>query len=215
MATKSKTKTSKKNDSLFSKNMLTRKINIPFNKISQDIKKNLEIVLKKDLEGLCTIEGYIQKDSIEVMTYSSGVLEADNVVFNVSFKCNICRPVEGMKIKCKVVNITKAGIKAVYGNELNTPVIIFIARDHNYNNQMYSTVKIEDTIQVRVIGIRYELNDENISILADLITPKSALLDKKSKKSKETTPSLVIGDELGNIGKKKKGKKKKKTINLV
>ena len=214
MATKSKTKMSKKTDSLFSKNVLTRKINIPFNKISQDIKKNLEIVLKKDLEGLCTIEGYIQKDSIEVMTFSSGVLEADYVVFNVSFKCNICRPVEGMKIKCKIVNITKAGIKAVYGNELNTPVIIFIARDHNYNNQIYSTVKIDDTIQVRVIGIRYELNDENISILADLITPKSTLIDKKSKKSKETT-SLVIGDDLTNKAKKKRGRKKKKTINLV
>ena len=63
------------------------------------------------------------------MTYSSGVLEADNVVFNVSFKCNICRPDEGMKIKCKIVNITKAGIRAE-SQSSPSPVVVFIARDH-------------------------------------------------------------------------------------
>jgi len=180
MATKGKNKTSKKNSSLFSKNILTRRLLLPFNKVSENIKDNLEILLKKKLEGLCTKEGYVQRDSIEVMTYSSGVIEASNVAFIVSFKCNICRPVEGMKIKCNVVNITKAGIKAVYDNELNSPVIIFIARDHNLNNPLYSNVKIKDIITVKVIGVRYELNDENISIIADLVNSK--LKDKKGKK---------------------------------
>ena len=180
MVIKNKSKLSKKkDDTLFSKNILSRKILLPFNTIAENIKENLELMLKKELEGICTMEGYIQKNSIEVMTYSSGVLEDYRVNFNVSFKCNICRPVEGMKIKCNVVNITKAGIKAIYGNEMTSPVIIFIARDHNYNNPFYSTIKIDDNIQVRVIGVRYELNDENISIIADIITPKSKILDKK------------------------------------
>ncbi len=199
MAAKKTKSNKKKDDTLFSTNVLTRKILIPFNKIAENIKENLESILKKDLEGMCTMEGYIQKQSIEVMTYSSGVLEAANVVFNVSFKCNICRPVEGMKIKCNVVNITKAGIKAIYGNEINSPVIIFIARDHNYNNPFYSTIKIEDNIYIRVIGVRYELNDENISIIADLITPKSKILDKKYKHSEKQSQKV----------------KKKKSIKLV
>jgi len=169
----SQEKSSSKKNNLFSKNILSRDIHLDFNLVAENIRENLEIKLKNDLEGICTVEGYIKKNSIKVLTYSSGVLQSTNVVFQVNFECKICRPIEGMKIKCNVVNITKAGIKAIYGGELNSPVIIFIARDHNYNNSYYATIKDNNDIQVRVIGVRYELNDENISVLAELITPRT------------------------------------------
>ena len=40
-------------------------------------------------------------------------------------------------------------------------------------------MKQDQIITIKVIGIRYELNDEYISILAELVEPK-----KKSKKEK-------------------------------
>ena len=164
---------------LFSKNVISRDVYLDFNLVAENVRENLEIKLKDELEGKCTIEGFIKKNSINVLMYSSGVLNSTNVVFNVNFECKICRPIEGMKIKCNVVNITKAGIKATYGDELNSPVIIFIARDHNYNNKYYSTIKDGTNIHVRVIGVRYELNDENISVLAELIMPRTPNVSAK------------------------------------
>ena len=81
-----------------------------------------------------------------------------------------------MKIKVNVKNITKAGIRAEYKDE-NSPIIIFISRDHVYNNSYFSSIKIDDTIYVKVIGVRYEINDEFISVIANLI-------DKKNKRPK-------------------------------
>jgi hypothetical protein len=41
-------------------------------------------------------------------------------------------------------NITKAGIRAEVEDEY-TPLIIFIARDHNYLNKLFSNIQIEQT----------------------------------------------------------------------
>jgi hypothetical protein len=45
-----------------------------------------------------------------------------------------------------------------------------LARDH-HNSPYFSTVKINDRINVRVIGQRFELNDKYVSIIAELIEP--------------------------------------------
>ena len=96
------------------------------------------------------------------------------------FECLICRPVEGQVIKVKAKNITKAGIRAIYDKEEISPITVFIARDHHYNSLEFSKVKSEDDITIKVIGIRYELNDENISVLGEL------RIKKKKSKTKVT-----------------------------
>lgn len=87
------------------------------------------------------------------------------------FECLICRPVEGQIIECIVKNITKAGIRAIYESEEESPIIIFIARDHHYNNDYFTNIKENDKILVKVIGIRFELGDENISVLSEVKIP--------------------------------------------
>ena len=49
------------------------------------------------------------------------------------------------------------------------PIVVFITRDHNYNKDKFKDVKENDEIQVKVIGIRYQLNDDSISIIAEYI----------------------------------------------
>jgi hypothetical protein len=171
-------KTSKRPDNLFTPNVLQREIRLNFSIIGQNIRDNLELMLKGELEGMCSKEGYIKKNSIDVLSYSSGMVESNYVVFKVVFSCEVCNPVEGMKIKCKTTNITKAGIRAIYGNEIISPIVIFIARDHQINNnKYYSSVKINDNIYIKVVGIRFELNDDVISVLGELVSPK----EKKQK----------------------------------
>ena len=155
---------------IYMHNLMTRKVKLPFNIIGENIKENLHQKLQI-LEGKCINEGYVKSNSINIITYSSGIIKGNSVIFEVAFEALICRPVEGMKIKCVIKNITKAGIRAET-DELASPVVIFVARDHYYNDNYFINRKEKDKITINVIGIRYELNDKYISIIADLYSPE-------------------------------------------
>ena len=154
---------------IWMRNVLTRKILLPFKSIGSNIRENIKKTLEETLYNKCSKEGYIKKKSIQILSYSSGVVEANTVVFDVMFECDICRPVEGQIIPCKVMNVTRAGIRAKYTREEDSPITIFIARDHHYNNEEFSKINLNDIINVKVIGQRYELNDTFISVIGELI----------------------------------------------
>ena len=158
----------KKSGGIYMKNIISRKVILPFNLLGNNIEYNIKLSLSEDLEGKCSSEGYIKKNTINIISYSAGIVESSNVIFDVVFDCLICKPVEGMVFKCISKNITKAGIRAVYTNE-ESPVTIYIARDHHLKNNDFNKIKENDILSIRVIGIRYQLNDENIHILAEYI----------------------------------------------
>jgi|TARA_B110000967_G_scaffold208202_1_gene259610 DNA-directed RNA polymerase subunit E'/Rpb7 len=173
-----KDKLKKKSNSIYAKNMLTRKIVLPFTSVGGNLSEILKQQLEEDLYGKCCKDGYIKTDSIQICSYSSGIVQENDVIFDVLFECFICHPVEGQHIKCKVENITRAGIRATYFKEKRSPITIFIARDHHYDSKYFSTIKEEDLILIKVIGIRYELNDETISVLGELKPQKQNRVTK-------------------------------------
>ena len=168
----SKNRKSKNDYNLYNKIIISKKISIPMLNIGANLKNNLQKIIENSITGKCINEGFIKPNSIEIISYSNGLLQQNNIVFQVVFQCLSCNPVEGQSIICKAKNITKAGIRAEVDDE-NNPLVIFIARDHNYLNKFFSTVKENQEITVRVIGQRFELNDKNISIIANLVDTKS------------------------------------------
>jgi len=176
---KNKIKKNRIKKGLWMKNMLTRRILLPFHSIGSNIRENIQKKLDEQLYNKCSKEGYIKSGSIKILSYSSGLVEADNVVFEVMFECDVCHPVEGQIIKCQVKNITRAGIRAIYIKEKISPITVFVARDHHYNNEAFLKVKENEEITIRVIGIRYELHDETISVLGEL---KSSKINKTKTK---------------------------------
>ena len=156
---------------LYSQILITRTITISINNIGNSIKETLEKAIAAQIEGKCIVEGYIKPKTIEIITFSSGLVAGSYVIFEVVFQCYVCSPVEGMLINCSAKHINKAGIRAEV-NEMPSPVVIFIARDHNYASALFAQVKENDEIKVRVIGQRFELNDKYISIIAELIETK-------------------------------------------
>ena len=86
-----------------------------------------------------------------------------------------------MTIDCIVKNTTQAGIRALINDDIS-PVVIYISRDHHYNNKYFNAVKDEEEIKVKVIGQRYELNDSQVSVIGEIIEPKSDKFKKKVKK---------------------------------
>jgi len=85
-----------------------------------------------------------------------------------------------MNIRCVVKNVTKAGVRAETKGE-KSPVVIFIARDHQYQSKAFSDLSQGEEVTVRVVGIRYELNDEYISVIAELVEKKAIPVKGKIK----------------------------------
>ena len=173
-----KTRKQKKRD-IYMLQVITRKAIIPFTSVGANIKEILQKKLSRDLEGKCTTEGFIKTNSVRVMSYSSGMLQSKSVVFDVLIECLICNPVEGMKFKVNVINSTKAGLRCEAGKD--SPVDVFIARDHHYSVKAFSSIKVGDDISVRVIGQRYELNDPRISVIAEYVRAKKQIPARKPR----------------------------------
>lgn len=170
------------NSRLYSKGVISKRVTIPFDKITNDIKKLLLKKIVKTYEDKCILEGYIKNNSCQILQHTSGTIDGNNVKFNIMFECEICFPVEGMYVDCIVKNVTKAGIRAEIDEE-KSPLIIFLARDHHNNNQTFTKLTEGDIINVKIIGQRFELNDNYISVIAE-IEERSAI----------TKPRLTIED---------------------
>jgi DNA-directed RNA polymerase subunit E'/Rpb7 len=166
-----KSKSQKLEVLLYSHSILTRRIDLPCVNIGRNLMQTFDAYIKTHYEGKCGVEGFVKQGSANVISYSAGKAYGDMISFNVVFDCHICCPVEGMHIMCNAVNITKAGIRAE-SKESPSPVVVFIARDHYFDNETFNSINEGDTILTRVIGSRFELHDTKISVIAELLGKK-------------------------------------------
>lgn len=175
---------------IYSRCLLTRKVVLPIKNIGKNLEDVIEEYVHNNFEGKCVVEGYIKSNSIKIIRYSSGMIErGSNIVFEIVFECDICFPVEGMLVSCTVKNIVKAGIRAESSSETPSPIVVFVAKDHHFNNQQFNDIQVGDIITVRVIGQRFELNDKYISIIGELVKDKDKDIKKQTVK-----PRLIIED---------------------
>ena len=149
--------------------VLSMKVVLPIIEVGGNIKQNLERLIVSKTEGKCIVEGFVRQDSVHILTYSSGKVNAGNVEFMTTYECMVCHPVDGMLIKCVCKTITKAGIHAeVVDGKGNTPITVFVARDHHINDQNFEKTTENSKLIVSVIGVRFELNDSTISCIGKL-----------------------------------------------
>ena len=155
---------------VYIKSLLNMKVSLAITEVGKNIKQNLERMISKLTEGRCIMEGFIRPGSIAVINYSSGTVNNDKVEFQTTFECMVCHPVEGILIECDTKTITKAGIHAeVTDKDGVVPVTVFVARDHHYTDRQFSDLKENMKIVVRVIGVRFELNDPYICVIGKFI----------------------------------------------
>ncbi len=192
-----------KDNVIYSDCLITRTIQLSIMSIDKDIYKTILQKIVDEYEGRCVVEGFIKPSSCNIMSYSSGLIKSDYIIYEVVFNCKICFPVEGMIIRCVANNITKAGIRAEIAHVKPSPAVVFITRDHHYNVDLFSTIKEGDTFEASVIGQRFELNDKFVSIIAKLKEPKV-------NESKMRAPVIVDSSE--ELKPKKTKSRKPKTV---
>lgn len=175
---------------VYIKSLLTLKITLFINEIGKNIKQNLEKKIISQIEGKCIVEGFVQPNSVKIISYSSGNVISDLIEFHVVYECMISHPVEGMLIEAECKTITKAGIHAqVVDEDGNIPITVFVAKDHHHIDQLFNSVTENAKITVKVIGIRYELNDPYICVISKLVSVNETNVGK-------TKPRIHIMDEI-------------------
>ena len=172
MFKKQGTKPMEYKESLYLQSLLQMNIILYPNQIGENkTRENIRKSLVSFIEGKCTKEGYVQPNSIDIKSYSSGIVKGDTIEFSVIFNCNTSNPAENTIIHCIVKSITKAGIHAeAFDEKGNIPITIFVARDHYVKTHDFQNIKEHEKIQIKVIGSRFELNDERIEVLGEIYT---------------------------------------------
>lgn len=157
--------------SVFVRVQLNEKIKLEPAFISKGYKDEILKRLKAKVEGICTRHGYIKPDSIEVYKIGTGRVELiglnGNTQFDVYFFADVCNPLVGSIIKCKVSNVNKFGILAEAGN-----IIEAIVAKNSVSIQSeidLDKVRIGDEVFIEVLGKKYELNDKKISLIARIV----------------------------------------------
>ena len=175
---------------VYIKSLLTIKIAMSINEIGKNVKQNLEKKIISQISGKCIVDGFVQPNSVKIISYSCGNVISDLIEFHVVYECMISHPVEGMLMEADCKTITKAGIHAqVVDEDGNVPITVFVAKDHHHIDQLFNSVAENDKITVKVIGIRYELNDPYICVISKLVSVDGTNVGK-------TKPRIQIMDEI-------------------
>ena len=168
------------NSVLFQENMLSKKVVLSISKVNSNIKQVLQSHLNYNYTGKCFEEGYIEKNSIKIISYTNGLCVSDSLEFHVVFTCNVCIVVDNMMLECKIENKNLSGIKCgvilnkiidgdqdekTKEDDTSEAIVIFCSRDHHYGNDLFNDLEVNDKVLVKVIGSKYELFDEYICVI--------------------------------------------------
>lgn len=181
---------------VYVRSLLSMKVVLKITEIGRQVKQNLERKIIQQTEGKCIPQGFIRPNSVRVVSYSSGNVHSENIEFTTVYECLVCHPVENMRIDCTARTITKAGIHAeVVTDENVVPLTVFIARDHNYTNQNFDKIKENAKIQVKILGIRYELNDPYICAIGMLVESDASRMRNRPRPNTNPSTKVRILDE--------------------
>ena len=162
----------KDNDhNLYARTLLEMKVILLPMQIGLDkTERNLQQIIISKLEGKCIQEGYVQPKSIKIIKYSAGLVKTEYIEFTVVFECRTCNPVEGSILNnCVCTSVTKGGVHAdVYDKYGNIPATVYIHRDHFAENRLFQAIEKDSKFDMRVIGVRFELNDPCVEIVGEI-----------------------------------------------
>ncbi len=137
-----------------------------------DINSYLLEKIKKNIGDKCIVKGFVKKDSIKIVSRTIGTINTSHFngqpYYHIKVEADICKPSNGDTITdCRVVGINKIGIFAVNG-----PLQIIVAAVHHDDTSFFDKIKIDDRITVLVDDYKFQLNEDNIKVVAKFISKK-------------------------------------------
>ena len=181
---------------IYFKLILTKKIIVQSKYLNENITEYVDNYLKNKIEGICIDEGYIKEGTIKILKKSIGMLLGSkftgDITYEIAYTADVCNPVIGNIIECKVKFLNKLGILAVNG-----PITVIVGKQFHVNDDEISSIKENDIIKVEVIAKKFSLNDKEIKIVGKLWNENY----KKTKKeimSSDLTPIIADNEFIDN-----------------
>ena len=159
----------------YSTQILTTTINIEPRNIKGDINKLILFNLKNRYEGVCNKDGYIEKDSIEIINRSIGMVKIiDNVsyvIYHLTYKATVISPSIGDRISCVISSNNKMGLIGFIKNKetdlmKDSPFVIIIPREYFSDESDIDDINVNDKINVEVDNFRTKYLSNQIQIVA-------------------------------------------------
>jgi DNA-directed RNA polymerase subunit E'/Rpb7 len=170
--------------------------------MNSDIRNHMKFNLKKKVEKKCNKNGYVD-EIYKITSYSDGYMIPENLsgnaIYDVSYHCKLCIPIENSIIIGQVKVINQELIVAING-----PIMMFIPRENidptywtnnidNFTHKENPNIKLNigDYVCVQIINKRINQYDTQIKIIGKL-------LDLPTPKQVEKYFGSVV-DETGNV----------------
>lgn len=155
----------------FTKSIITHTCVIEMNELyNSNVRLVLEKLLKSEFEGKCKEQGYIKPDTINIISYSCGLLADTTITIETTFECMIFNTFEGDVMDCIAESMTQsAGIQAKIKGEKTSPFIVLIPRDFHKDNPQFFEIQVGDSITVRTIKTNFILNDKIMYVIGQLV----------------------------------------------
>lgn len=166
---------------------LLKRVVVPSKHLNSNLDIYINDYIKKNVEGLCLHEGYVKPETVSVLKKSVGILLGSSftgdITYDVAYTAQVCNPVIGNVINCKVKFVNKMGVLASNG-----PITVIIGRQFHLNNEL-DKINRDDNIKVEVVARTFSLNDKEIKVVAKLYGVESSNFANKSVNSNEFTES--------------------------
>lgn len=144
--------------------------------------------LRAKHEGVCSRHGYILAGSIAMHRISLGHVQAatlnGDVRFDVQYFASVCNPAIGSRLGARVINMNKFGVLTHSGVQAPdgafVPVVESIVTRHvtSVPSEVdIETLQVGDTVQVEILGKKFELRDQKISVIGRVVLPRAAGAD--------------------------------------
>lgn len=164
-------------DNYYTPVTLTTSLNLLANQLKGDINSVILSILKKKYEGLCNKDGYIIRDSISIISRSTGKIKTINsqsyINYNITYSCNIITPAIDIIYKSHIDTINKLGvisyIKLIDEDTIKTSPFIIITPKEYISDKVFSSLKINDQINIKIKSFRTKYLAKHIQIVSTLV----------------------------------------------
>ena len=133
----------------------------------------LQSMLSRKVEGVCLKEGYIRPGSTKIIAKSAGTTNLaifdGNINYSVKYEAEICNPCRNQIITCKVLDNNKSSLNAFVEDVDNSPLNIYLARQHHIGNAEFTSLQKGDLIKIRVIEKGFEYLHKFILVIGEYL----------------------------------------------
>lgn len=198
--------------------LFEEKVPITPRDLSRD-KIQIDALLRKKLatklEGKCSLHGWVQPNSMQLLSRSMGYVEkgrfTGDIVYHVQAEGKVYNPPAGLVVEGEVMRKNNMGMYVNYKDAVH----IILPRDLHIGDEAFDQVVVGETVQVEVKKSRFQVNDEfilSVGVFRGRVgaeykrpeepKPVPAVADQEEEEEEDEEEEVEVEDEEEDEGKK-------------